>query len=92
MFFLLVSTVVNRETIKNIVGIKSNGGNSGTAGEGVDVSEGGAEVVGECCGIAVGAVEGLEDGDEPEVDDVGLGVGVGFCVGAGDGLLLLAEL
>ena len=83
--FLLVSAAIDRDTAKHIVEITSNDGNSGTVGEGVDVPEGEVEAVVECCGVAVGEVDGLEV-------DIELGVGVGFCVGVGDGLLLLAEL
>jgi hypothetical protein len=92
LFFLLVSTAIGRDNAKHIVRIISNDGNSGTVSEDVDVPEGEVEAVGECCGVAVGEVDGLGVDDEPEVDDVELGVGVGFCVGVGDGLLLLAEL
>ncbi len=83
LFFLLVSTAIGRDAAKHIVAITSNDGNSGTVGEGVDVPEGEVEAVGEADRLGVD--------DEPEVDDVGLGVCVGFCVGEGDGLLLLAE-
>lgn len=96
MFFLFVSTAIDRDNAKHIVRITNNDGNSGTVGEGVDVSEGEDEAVGERCGVDVGevgelGVDGLGVDNEPDVD-IGLGVGVGFGVGGGDGLLLLTEL
>jgi hypothetical protein len=92
LFLFLVSIAIDRDTAKHIVRIAGEDGNSGTVGEGVDVSEGEAEAVGECFGVAVGEVDGLEVDDEPEGDDVGLGVGVESCLGVGDGPLLLSEL
>ena len=84
-FFDVFSTAIDVDAATNIVITASDDGNSGAVGEG-DVPDLEFDAAEECSGVAVGVADGLE------VDDVGLGVGVGLLVGVGDGLLPLTEL
>ena len=79
-FFDLFSAAIDVDAATNIVRIASDNGNSGAVGAG-DVPDGEVDAVGECSGVAVGRA------DELEVDDAGVGLGVGLLVGVGDGLL-----
>ena len=79
LFLDITSTATDNDAAMNIVRITSNDGNSAIVGVGSGVPV-----------VVVREVDGLGVGDEPKVDDVELGVGVGFCVGIGDGLLFPA--